>query len=236
MQVIPALDLRGGRVVRLRQGDFDTERAYGDDPAAAAAAFAAAGATHLHVVDLDAARGGAHNRGAVAAILDRTPVAVQVAGGIRGAPEVDRWLEAGAAAVVIGTTAVRQPDVLHGLAAERPGRLLAALDLKAGRPAVTGWSGVEELDLEELLDAWNQAALGGVILTSVDRDGTLEGPDLDALRRVRALARHPLTYSGGIAELADLEAVRAAGADAVIVGRSLLEGRFRLEEALACAG
>ncbi|HEX6349599.1 MAG TPA: HisA/HisF-related TIM barrel protein, partial [Candidatus Dormibacteraeota bacterium] len=127
-------------------------------------------------------------------------------------------------------------DVLQGLAAERPGRVLAALDLKDGRPAVTGWSGVEELDLEELLGGWNRSALGGVILTSVDRDGTLEGPDLEALRRVRALSRHPLTYSGGIAELADLEAVRAAGADAVIVGRSLLEGRFRLEEALACAG
>ena len=98
MQVIPALDLRGGRVVRLRQGDFASERAYSDDPAAAAAAFAAAGAARLHVVDLDAVRGGAHNRGAVAAILDRTPVAVQVAGGIGGALECDRWLEAGAAA------------------------------------------------------------------------------------------------------------------------------------------
>jgi phosphoribosylformimino-5-aminoimidazole carboxamide ribotide isomerase len=236
LEVIPALDLRGGRVVRLRQGDFAQERAYAHDPAAAAAAYADAGAQRLHVVDLDAARGGAHNRGAVAAILDRTPVAVQVAGGIRGAPEADRWLEAGAAAVVMGTTAVRRPELLSALAADRPGRVLAALDVKAGRPAVTGWSGVEELELEGLLGAWNQAALGGVILTSVDRDGTLEGPDLETLRRVRALTAHALTYSGGIAELSDLERVRAAGADAAIVGRSLLEGRFRLEEALACAG
>ena len=236
LEVIPALDLRGGRVVRLRQGDFAQERAYGHDPAAAAAAYADAGAQRLHVVDLDAARGGAHNRGAVAAILDRTPIAIQVAGGIRGALEADRWLHAGAAGVVMGTTAVRRPEVLRSIAGDRPGRVLAALDLKAGRPAVTGWTGVEDLDLERLLAAWEEAPLGGVILTSVDRDGTLEGPDLEALARVRGLTRHRLTYSGGIAELSDLPPVREAGADAVIVGRSLLEGRFRLEEALASAG
>lgn len=236
VEVIPAIDLRGGLVVRLRQGDFESERAYGDDPAATAAAYAAAGAQRLHVVDLDAARGGSHNRGAVAAILDRGGLAVQVAGGIRSPADADRWLGAGAAAVVMGTTAVREPGLLRELAAQRPGRVLAALDVKAGRPAVTGWSGVEDLALEQLLAAWEESSLGGVIVTSVDRDGTLAGPDLDILKRVRALTRHRLTYSGGIAELADLEAVRNAGADAVIVGRSLLEGRFRLEEALASAG
>jgi phosphoribosylformimino-5-aminoimidazole carboxamide ribotide isomerase len=236
VEVIPAIDLRGGRVVRLRQGDFGSERAYGDDPAATAAAYAAAGALRLHVVDLDAARGGSHNRGAVAAILDRGGISVQVAGGIRGPVDADRWLSAGAAAVVMGTTAVRDPGLLREMAAERPGRVLAALDIKAGRPAVTGWTGVEDLALEQLLAAWEEASLGGVIMTSVDRDGTLEGPDADMLKRVRALTRHRLTYSGGIAELTDLETVRRAGADAVIVGRSLLEGRFRLEEALASAG
>jgi len=235
VEVIPAIDLRGGRVVRLRQGDFGSERAYRGDPAAAAAAYAAAGAQRLHQVGLDAARGGSHNRGAVAAILDRGGISVQVAGGIRGPAEADRWLSAGAAAVVMGTTAVRDPGLLREMATERPGRVLAALDVKAGRPAVTGWTGVEDLALEQLLAAWEEAPLGGVIVTSVDRDGTLEGPDADILTRVRALTRHRLTYSGGIAELADLETVRRAGADAVIVGRSLLEGRFRLEEALASA-
>jgi phosphoribosylformimino-5-aminoimidazole carboxamide ribotide isomerase len=161
---------------------------------------------------------------------------VQVAGGIRGPADADRWLDAGAAAVVMGTTAVRNPGLLSEVAAQRPGRVLAALDLKAGRPAVTGWTRVEDLGLEPLLAAWADALLGGVIVTSVDRDGTLEGPDVEMLKRVRGLTRHRLTYSGGIAELADLETVRRAGADAVIVGRSLLEGRFRLEEALASAG
>jgi phosphoribosylformimino-5-aminoimidazole carboxamide ribotide isomerase len=235
VEVIPALDLRGGRVVRLRQGDFATERAYADDPAAAAAAYAAAGARRLHVVDLDAARGRGHNRGAVAAILDRAPVAVQVAGGIRGAAAAERWLEAGAAAVVMGTAAVRSPELLVKVAVRRPGRVLAALDVKAGRPAVSGWTDVEDLGLERLLEAWQEAPLAGVVLTSVERDGTLGGPDLEILARVRALTRHPVTYSGGIASLADVRAVREAGAAAVILGRSLLEGRLRLEEALDCA-
>ncbi len=236
MEVIPALDLRAGRVVRLRQGDFAREHAYAPDPTTAAAAYAAAGARRLHVVDLDAARGGAGNQAAVAAILAAVAIEVQVAGGVRDRAAAERWLAAGAAAVVMGTTAVRAPEVLREVASAHPGRVLAALDLKGGRPAVTGWTEVEANGLEELLAGWDAARLGGVILTSVDRDGTLEGPDLAALARVRALTRHPVTYSGGIAELADLEAVRAAGAAAVIVGRSLLDGRFRLEEALAWAG
>lgn len=236
MEVIPALDLRAGRVVRLRQGDFDQEQAYAADPTSASAAYAAAGARRLHVVDLDAARGGAHNQAAVAAVLAAVKIEVQVAGGIRDRDGAERWLDAGAAAVVMGTTAVRAPAVLLEVASAHPARVLAALDLKGGRPAVTGWTDVEASGLEELLARWEEAPLGGVILTSVDRDGTLEGPDLEALAQVLRLTRHPVTYSGGIAELRDLEAVRAAGAAAVIVGRSLLDGRFRLQEALACGG
>jgi phosphoribosylformimino-5-aminoimidazole carboxamide ribotide isomerase len=236
VEVIPGLDLRAGRVVRLRQGDFGQEQAYAAEPASAAAAYAAAGARRLHVVDLDAARGGADNQSAVEAILAAVEIEVQVAGGIRDRAAAARWLAAGAAAVVMGTTAVRDPGLLVEVAAAQPGRVLAALDLKDGRPAVTGWTEVAADGLEALVGRWEPASLAGIILTSVDRDGTLEGPDLAALLRVRALTRHSLTYSGGIAELADLQAVRAAGADAVIVGRSLLDGRFRLEEALACAG
>ncbi|MEP7104870.1 MAG: HisA/HisF-related TIM barrel protein, partial [Chloroflexota bacterium] len=190
----------------------------------------------LHVVDLDAARGGGDNQAAVEAVLAGVAIEVQVAGGIRDGAAAERWLAAGAAAVVMGTTAVRAPAILFEVASANPNRVLAALDLKSGSPAVTGWTDVAAGALEDLLVRWEPAPLAGIILTSVDRDGTLEGPDLAALVRVRALTRHPLTYSGGIAELADLEAVRAAGATAVIVGRSLLDGRFRLEEALACAG
>jgi len=230
--VIPALDLRGGRVVRLLKGDFGQETVYGD-ALETAGASAAAGATRLHVVDLDAARGSGDNRGMVSALVNATLLQVQVAGGVRGEADAARWLAAGAAAVVIGTTAVREPERLAAIAAAHPGRVLAALDVRDGRPAVTGWTEVAPLSLAELLGRWSGATLAGVVLTSVERDGTFTGPDLQLLGEVRARTRHPVTYSGGVSSLADLAALRAAGADGAILGRALLDGRFALEEALA---
>jgi phosphoribosylformimino-5-aminoimidazole carboxamide ribotide isomerase len=136
----------------------------------------------------------------------------------------------------MGTAAVRDPELLAATAARNPGRVLAALDLRQGRPAVTGWTAVEHLSLESLLAAWDAAALGGIVLTSVDRDGSLAGPDLPAIAGVRAATRHPVVYSGGVASLDDLDRLHEAGAAGVILGRSLLEGRFSLEEAMArCA-
>lgn len=236
MRVIPALDLRGGRVVRLLKGDFDHEKDYGGDALRRAQALAAAGATRLHLVDLDAAAGTGSNRDLVSEVVRSAGIEVQVAGGIRSEADVEAWLGAGASAVVMGTTAVRRPALLEESAKRHPGRVLAALDLKGGQPAVTGWTGVEERSVEALLREWAQAPLGGVILTSVDRDGTLAGPDLAALARVRRGTRHPVVYSGGVARLDDLRALAGAGAAAAILGKSLLEGRFTLEEAIAeCA-
>jgi len=144
-----------------------------------------------------------------------------------------RWLEAGAAAVVMGTAAVRRPDLLAEAAAGHPGRVLAALDVRGGRPAVTGWSAVEELGVRELLGRWHDAPLAGVVVTSVDRDGTLGGPDLELLAIALGATRHPVTYSGGVASLADLRALSEAGAAGVILGKSLLEGLIPLSEALS---
>lgn len=236
MEVVPALDIRGGRVVRLGvHGSFASQTAYGD-PAARAADYVRQGARRLHVVDLDAASGEGDNRAAIGALLAATTVPVQVAGGIRSEADAASWLGAGAAAVVMGTTAARHPEVLTATAERHPGRVLAALDLKEGRPAVTGWTAVEARSLEELLRAWDQASLVGIVLTSVDRDGSLEGPDLAALASVRAATRHPVVYSGGVASVDDLDRLREAGAAGVVLGRALLEGRFSLEEALArCA-
>jgi phosphoribosylformimino-5-aminoimidazole carboxamide ribotide isomerase len=232
MLVVPALDLRGGRVVRLGEhGSFDRETAYGD-PVELARRYAEAGARRLHVVDLDAARGTGHNRPAVERVVGATGVAVEVAGGIRSEAEAAHWLDSGAAAVVLGTAAVREPELLATVAAAHPGRVLAALDVREGRPAVTGWSGVEERGLADLLGAWDGAPLDGVILTSVDRDGTLAGPDLALLMSVLAATRHRVTYSGGVRSAADVAAVGYAGAAAVILGRSLLEGSITLAEVL----
>lgn len=239
MLVLPALDVRAGRVVRLGEhGDFGSETAYADGAAAAVALarrYVEAGAARLHVVDLDAARGSGNNRALIARLVADAGVAVQVAGGIRSLEDADAWLDAGAAAVVLGTAAVRDPDLLAAVAAARPGHVLAALDVRDGRPAVAGWGSVEERTVAGVLASWAAAPLAGVVVTSVDRDGTLGGPDLELLRQVVAGSPHPVTYSGGAATLDDVRSVAAAGAAAVILGRSLLEGLVPLSEAVARA-
>lgn len=237
MIVIPALDLLGGQVVRLGEsGDFARPTVYADGPDRAvglARRYVGAGARRLHVVDLDAARGSGHNGPLVQRLVVDAGAEVEIAGGVRSAEDAQRWLEFGAAAVVLGTAAVRDADVLARVAATYPGRVLAALDVRDGRPAVGGWSEVEELSLGAVLKRWQEVGLAGVIVTSVDRDGTLLGPDLGLLTDVLSATRFPVTYSGGIASLDDLRAVARAGAAGVILGRSLLDGRIRLDEALS---
>lgn len=236
MRIVPALDLRGGRVVRLGEhGDFGSERAYADGPDAAVALarrYVEAGAGRLHVVDLDAARGSGDNRGLVARLVAEAGAEVQVSGGIRSAEAAARWLDAGAGAVVMGTAAVRDPALLAAVAAAHPGRVLAALDVRHGRPAVAGWGEVTGLSVDQALARWADAPVAGVVVTSIDRDGTLAGPDVALLAGVLRRTSRPVTYSGGIACVADLRAVAAAGAAAVILGRSLLEGLIPLADAL----
>ncbi len=237
MVVLPALDLFAGRVVRLgERGDFEHPTSYADeadDAVRLARRYVVAGARRLHVVDLDAARGSGHNRPVVQRLVDEAGAEVQVAGGVRSESDAERWLEHGAAAVVMGTAAVRDTALLARVAATHAGRVLAALDVRNGRPAVGGWSELGEMSVGRLLSRWNEAGLAGVIVTSVDRDGTLLGPDLSLLSETLAATRFPVTYSGGVASLDDLDAVARAGAAGVILGRSLLEGRIRLDEALA---
>jgi phosphoribosylformimino-5-aminoimidazole carboxamide ribotide isomerase len=237
MRIVPALDLRGGRVVRLGEhGDFARERAYADGPEAAVALarrYVDAGARRLHVVDLDAARGSGDNRDLVRRLVEEARAEVQVAGGVRSAADVDGWIAAGAAAVGMGTAAVRDPALLARVARRHPGRVLAALDVRGARPAVTGWGQVADLTVAEMLARWADAPLAGLVVTSVDRDGTLAGPDLALLAEVTATAGVPVTYSGGVGSLADVRAVAEAGAAAVILGRSLLEGLVPLADVLA---
>jgi phosphoribosylformimino-5-aminoimidazole carboxamide ribotide isomerase len=231
--IIPALDLRAGRVVRLLKGDFSRETTYATDAVSLAGEYAQAGAQRLHVVDLDAARGSGNNRALVERVVAEVGIEVQVAGGVRSLEDAERWLDAGAAAAVIGTTAVREPATLAALARAHPGHVLAALDVRAGRPAVAGWLAVEEQTVQRTLALWADVPVAGVIVTSVDRDGTLSGPDLELLRVALTATDHPVTYSGGIASFGDLQAVAHCGADGVLLGRSLLEGRLDLGQALS---
>jgi len=237
MMVLPALDLLAGRVVRLGVGgDFARPTAYADGPDDAvglARGYVVAGARRLHVVDLDAARGSGHNGPLVQRLVVEAGAEVEVAGGVRSGEDAKRWLEFGAAGVVMGTAAVRDVELLARVAATYPGRVLAALDVRDGRPAVGGWSEVEDLSVGAVLKRWQEVGLAGVIVTSVDRDGSLLGPDMDLLTGVLSATRFPVTYSGGVASLDDLRVVARAGAAGVILGRSLLEGRIRLDEALS---
>jgi phosphoribosylformimino-5-aminoimidazole carboxamide ribotide isomerase len=231
--VIPGIEILEGRCVQLWHGDFKRRTIYSDDPAALTIDFERAGAQRVHIVDLDAARGSGDNHEVIAAVIATTALSVQVAGGVRTAEQVARWLGAGATAVVMGTTAVREPELLADCANRHAGQVLAALDIRDGKPVVSGWRETESIDVPSLIARWNTLPLAGMVLTATERDDTMAGPDLDTLAMVRGLSRLPVQYSGGISSLDDLRLVREADAYGVILGRSLYEGRISLEDALA---
>jgi phosphoribosylformimino-5-aminoimidazole carboxamide ribotide isomerase len=231
--VIPAIDILGGKCVRLRRGDYAHPTVYSDDPADVATTFAAAGAARIHVVDLDAARGLGDNHALIQSIVHHGNLEVQVAGGIRTEDHLDRLMAAGAHAVVMGTAAVREPRLLERCARNHRGRVLAALDVRGDQSTVHGWTESEPLKIGILLARWDVLPLAGVIFTSIQQDGTLEGPDLKTLARVRAMTSLPVQYSGGVSSIDEIRAVAKTGAAAVIIGKALYEKRIDLEDALA---
>lgn len=233
----PAIDLRGGRCVRLHQGDYGQEKVYGDDPVAQALAFADAGATWVHVVDLDAARSGdPANRpviAAVAAALAERGVAVQTGGGVRSVADASELAAAGVARVVLGTAAVADPSLVDAVVEQAGVAVALGLDVRGREVAVKGWTeGSGSLD--EVLARFGGRPHEALVATQIAVDGTGDGPDLDLYRE---LAGQPgLIASGGVGTLAHLEAVAALGVPGVIVGRALYEGAFTVEEAIAaCA-
>jgi len=233
MVVIPAIDILGGRCVRLTQGNYNEPTVYAEDPVEMAKRFAATGATRMHVVDLDAARGSASNREVVGRLLQQPDIQVQVAGGVRSEDTVKALRDGGAEWVVMATTAVRDPHLFERCAFGHPDKVLAALDVRDEKAAVTGWLDTDPVTLKALVGRWSDLPLAGVILTCIDRDGTLSGPDLDTLGRVRKMTRHHLQYSGGVASVDHIRRVGAAGAEAVILGKALYEGKITLDQALA---
>ena len=233
MLVIPAIDILGGRCVRLTQGNYNEPTVYAEDPVEMAKRFAAAGAKRMHVVDLDAARGSASNRDVIGRLLQQSDIQVQVAGGVRSEDAVKALLDGGAKWVVMATAAVRDPHLFERCAFGHPGKVLAALDVRDEKAAVSGWLDTDPVTLKALVGRWSDLPLAGVILTCIDRDGTLGGPDLDTLGRVRKMTRHELQYSGGVASVDHMRRVAASGAEAVILGKALYEGKITLEQALA---
>ncbi len=239
--VYPAIDVRAGAVVRLERGDYDRETRYGDDPLAQARAYRQSGANWLHLVDLDAARAGGYTLSALLSrIVAETGLRVQTGGGVRTREDVAALLGQGAARVVVGSLAVREPDRVGDWLREfGPDRLTVALDTRrdaAGewRLPVRGWTESGGERLFDLLAGYRAAGLRHLLCTDIDRDGMLSGPNVDLYRTV--LERAPeacLQASGGVRSVADVAAVAAAGCSGAVLGRALLEGRFQLAEALA---
>ena len=239
MTVYPAIDLRGGRCVRLMQGEFDRETVYGDDPVAVARRFEAAGARWLHVVDLDGARiGRPVQADLVRAICAAVAIPVQVGGGLRDAAAVTAVLDAGAARAVVGTMAVRDPKRCRAICRAHAGQVAVGLDARDGHVRVAGW--LEGEDAQPVDLAAQMAAIGAaaIIYTDIGRDGTERGPDLDGTRAVARAAGIPVIASGGVGSAAHVGALAALAADGVagvIIGRALYTGAVRLADALAAA-
>jgi phosphoribosylformimino-5-aminoimidazole carboxamide ribotide isomerase len=237
-ELLPAIDLIEGRVVRLRRGDFDQETSYGDSPTAVARAFADAGAGWLHVVDLDGARAGEPRQLGLAAEIVAEAygrMQVEIGGGLRTAEAIAGALGTGAARAVIGTALLRDPDLAAILVARHgPDRLVASIDVRDGMALGEGWrEGAPGLPAAEAVAGLAAAGIETFEVTAIERDGLLEGPDLDLLRSLVGLGSRRIIASGGIASIDDVIAVQAAGCAGAIVGRALYEGRIDLRALMA---
>ncbi|MNM45331.1 1-(5-phosphoribosyl)-5-[(5-phosphoribosylamino)methylideneamino] imidazole-4-carboxamide isomerase [compost metagenome] len=240
--VYPALDIREGRVVRLLQGDYAKQTTYGDDPLPRAQAFAAIGATWMHLVDLDAAKAGGYTLAPLLAqIASSTTLKVQTGGGVRGRDDVARILDAGASRVVIGSLAVREPDnVAAWLQEFGAEHLTIALDTRQGddgvwRLPVHGWTETADVTLDELAQRYAQAGMKHLLCTDISRDGMLSGPNIDLYAHLsQLLPSVAVQASGGVRDVTDIRASKVAGCGGAVLGKALLEGHLKLDEALAC--
>ncbi|MCY4612020.1 MAG: 1-(5-phosphoribosyl)-5-[(5-phosphoribosylamino)methylideneamino]imidazole-4-carboxamide isomerase [Nitrospira sp.] len=236
MMVIPAIDLKDGRCVRLRQGDMAQETTYSDDPAAMARQWEALGAQRLHVVDLNGAvNGKPQNMEHVRAIAGAVSIPIHVGGGIRSLDVVKYYFSHGVSRVVLGTAALENTAFLADACACFPDKIFVGVDVKQGRVAVHGWTNVSESTAEPVLASLKEYPLAGVIFTEISRDGMLEGPNVAALRDAVRASPVPLIASGGVTRVEDIRAIKRLGQKiiGVIVGKALYEGTLDLPAALA---
>ena len=237
MILFPAIDLKDGLCVRLRQGDMDQATVFNDDPAAQGAAFEAQGFEWLHVVDLDGAFAGRPMNGAaVDAILARVRLPVQLGGGVRDMRTLEGWLQKGVARVIIGTAAVRDPDFVREAARRHPGRIAVGIDAKNGRVAVEGWAQTATLTAEELGRRFEDAGVAAIVYTDIARDGILTGLNIPMTLGLARAVSIPVIASGGLGSMADIERLTepdCAGLAGAISGRALYDGRIDAADALA---
>jgi phosphoribosylformimino-5-aminoimidazole carboxamide ribotide isomerase len=238
MVVIPAIDIRGGKVVRLTRGELSEETVYGSVPVEAARRWEAEGAVRLHVVDLDAAISGKPQFEAIAAVIAAVRIPVEVGGGLRVLENAMRYRDRGADRVIFGTAAVAAPGVVQAAVLRWPEAVAVALDARRGKVAVAGWQEITTVDAAELAARVHGWGVRRVQYTDVVRDGTLVGPNLEGLQQVAQAAPLQITAAGGVATLEDIGKLRVlerVGVDEVIVGKALYERRFTLAEARAVA-
>ena len=231
-EVVPAVDMQDGEVVQLVQGERGTEKRYGD-PVEAARRWVDAGAKTLHLVDLDGAfEGERKNAAAVEAVVDAVDVPVQLGGGIRTADDARALLDSGVDRVILGTAAVNDPDIVAEISETHPGSVVVSLDAKDGEVVIEGWTEGTGVEPAEAAGRYADLGAAGILFTDVDVEGRLEGVNTDAVEAVVDAVDIPVVASGGVATLSDVEALRDAGAAAVVVGTALYEGAFTLPEAM----
>jgi phosphoribosylformimino-5-aminoimidazole carboxamide ribotide isomerase len=235
MILYPAIDILDGQAVRLTQGDFDERTVYRDSPLEAARSWVAAGARFLHIVDLDGARSGKpQNLHHVEQIISELAVPVQVGGGLRSLPAVRDALRVGAERVILGTAAYTDIDFLDDVLGAFRERVIVSVDTRGGMVSTSGWRETTQIPGEHVIERLQNRGVRSFVYTNVDKDGMLQGPDLDEVKRIAAVVRGRFLYSGGIGRLEDLEALaalRQVNLGGVIVGKALYEGKFTVREA-----
>lgn len=237
MIIFPAIDLKGGQCVRLKLGDMDQATVFNDDPGAQAKAFQDQGFEWLHVVDLDGAFAGESKNGAaVDAILANTTNPVELGGGIRTMEHIDNWLAKGVARVILGTVALRDPELVKEACKKYPDRIAVGIDAKGGKVAVEGWAETSELTVIELAKQFEDAGVAAIIYTDIDRDGVLKGLNIESTLELANAVSIPIIASGGLADIKDIERLIEPDCDILegaISGRALYDGRLDPAEALA---
>ena len=236
MQIWPAIDLRGGKCVRLQQGDYQRETIYGDDPAEMARRFVSQGATCLHLVDLDGARDGSHaNLAAVKAIAGAVTVPCELGGGIRDDAAIERLLAAGLSRLVVGTRALKEPDWFRAACRRFPRQLALGIDAKSGMVATDGWLETSSTSAIDLAGQFAGEPLAAIIYTDIAKDGMLQGPNLNAMAEMNAAVECDVIASGGVTTADDVRRLVEIGMAGCIIGRALYEGTLTLPDALAAA-
>ncbi|NET57051.1 MAG: 1-(5-phosphoribosyl)-5-[(5-phosphoribosylamino)methylideneamino]imidazole-4-carboxamide isomerase [Symploca sp. SIO2E6] len=240
MEIIPAIDLLEGRCVRLYQGDYAQSQVFNDNPIEVARQWVEQGATRLHVVDLDGAKQGYPvNTKTIAAIVQAVGIPVQVGGGLRDRAGVTQLLDTGVERVILGTVAVENQALVAQLCQEFPGKIVVGIDARQGKVATRGWLETSEVEATELAQQMSNLGVAAIIYTDIHRDGTLVGPNLDALRTLASQVSLPVIASGGISSITDLLSLLALeplGVTGVIIGRALYTGDVDLKEAIQAVG